>query len=154
MKRWKKVVLPGLEPGTFSTSKRRDNRYTIRPSYPCYYYICPYNTLPHYNQRLTCLLIRVPIPTNIYSTLYNQSNQSTTAPILTTPLQNINTCANNHVCVMVVGSNGANYDTIGDSSIPVDPSESWGTHEYLCSGCCPINTGCSSQRHHAYTIQD
>lgn len=27
-----KVVLPGLEPGTFSTSKRRDNRYTIRPS--------------------------------------------------------------------------------------------------------------------------
>jgi hypothetical protein len=27
------VVLPGLEPGTFSTSRRRDNRYTIRPLY-------------------------------------------------------------------------------------------------------------------------
>ena len=25
------VVIPGLEPGTFSTSRRRDNRYTIRP---------------------------------------------------------------------------------------------------------------------------
>ena len=30
---WKRMVLPGLEPGTFSTSRRRDNRYTIRP--PC-----------------------------------------------------------------------------------------------------------------------
>lgn len=29
----KRMVLPGLEPGTFSTSRRRDNRYTIRP--PC-----------------------------------------------------------------------------------------------------------------------